>query len=467
MKKSLQSYHQQYYPMHMPGHKGGRMKLVENLYEIDVTEVEATDNLYEAKGIIKKSLTQIETFYGSLHSIFLVGGSTSGILASIGGLSSPGDTILVARNCHMSVFNALELFNLKADYVMPEMTEDGLVGGIAPLDVEDHLSKSSIKMVVLTSPTYDGYTSDIHKIAEICHQYGALLVVDEAHGGHFNYHPTLPTSALKQGADVVIQSPHKTLPIMTGAGLLHCGKEINDLQWRGIFETLRMIQTSSPSYMMMTQMSELPNLLGKEEIWDTYIDQLYCSQEKLSVCKNLRIDIASKPTSGSVSDKDPGKWLIISENAAIRGVDIYDQLANEYGFMLESYGESYALAILTIADTPRVMDEFCDAIITLDQEFAPTNEKLEVKSSKVSLVVHPTEVMLSYKSAIRLPMTRVALVEAEGKILAKNITPYPPGIPLYMAGEKINSKIIQQLIGLLDQGLNIQGIENKKVWILL
>ena len=220
-----------YYPFHMPGHKRQAVtEYLSNPYLEDITEITDFDNLHHAEGILKEAQEYAGKIFRTYKSYFLIHGSTAGILAAVSACTQQGGRILMARNCHKAAYHAVYLRDLKPVYLYPSWNETlGLNGGIDPKDVEDELRiHKDIQAVLVTSPTYDGVVSDIKKIAGSVHKYGIPLIVDEAHGAHFGFHPYFPENALKKGADVVIHSLHKTLPSLTQTALLHINGTIAD-----------------------------------------------------------------------------------------------------------------------------------------------------------------------------------------------------------------------------------------------
>ena len=251
--EQLQEYGQSdYYPFHMPGHKRASLDFP-NPYQIDITEIDGFDNLHHPEGVLKDAMERASGIYKSDKSWFLVNGSSCGILSAVCGLTKPGGTILMSRNCHKSVYHGVFQNQLHAQYLYPQyLPEFGIQGGILPEDVENSLkSGSDIQAVLIVSPTYEGMVSDIEEIAKIVHKYGIPLIVDEAHGAHFPfaYQGGFPVSALDLGADVVIQSLHKTLPSFTQTGILHWKRGYSDCE--KIERYLQIYQSSSPSYLFM------------------------------------------------------------------------------------------------------------------------------------------------------------------------------------------------------------------------
>ena len=211
------------YPFHMPGHKRTGDMGFPDPFTMDITEVDGFDNLHHPEGILKSSMDWAAQVYGADQTYYLVNGSSSGILSAVCGAVPRGGRILVSRNCHKSVYHGICLNQLKASYVYPQEIDGlGIQGGILPSDVDMMLKRyMDTQAVLIVSPTYDGVVSDIKGIAQVVHRAGLPLIVDEAHGAHFRYGEMFPVSALDLGADVVIQSVHKTMPSLTQTALLH------------------------------------------------------------------------------------------------------------------------------------------------------------------------------------------------------------------------------------------------------
>ena len=237
------------YPFHMPGHKRN-MAGSENPYNIDITEITGFDDLHHADGIIKEAQQRAAKLYGADRCYYLVNGSTCGILSAISATTKKGDKIIVARNCHKSVYHALYLRELQPVYVYPEVSDYNIQGQIRKEDIQEILEQNTdIKAVIITSPTYDGVVSDIAEIAKLVHAYNIPLIVDEAHGAHFGLDESMPQNAINLGADCVIVSIHKTLPAFTQTALLLVNEGKADCQ--KIEEFLDIYETSSPSYILM------------------------------------------------------------------------------------------------------------------------------------------------------------------------------------------------------------------------
>ena len=264
-----------YYGFHMPGHKRNRNLMGNGLpYSIDITEIEGFDDLHHAANVLKEAQERAARVYGAQESHFLINGSTAGILSAVLGNTQRGDAVLVARNCHKSVYHGIYLNDLKPYYLYPEFRQDiELNTGISVSAVKTALKEhSEIRAVIIVSPTYDGVLSDVRGIAQAVHEKGIPLIVDEAHGAHFGFHPYFPENALAKGADVVIHSVHKTLPALTQSALLHMqGSYANR---RKVRKYLDMLQSSSPSYILMAGIDACMDMLEnrREEVFDPYVD---------------------------------------------------------------------------------------------------------------------------------------------------------------------------------------------------
>ena len=255
-----------YYPFHMPGHKRNTALIGSELpYELDITEIDGFDDLHHSEGILKELQEYAACVYHAEETHYLVNGSTVGLLSAVMGSTNSGDCILMARNCHKSVYNAVFMNQLHPIYIYPEN------GAINPGEVKRILEENpNVKSVVITSPTYEGVVSDVERIAGIVHEKGIPLIMDEAHGAHFGFHPYFPKNSNTLGADIVIHSLHKTLPSLTQTALLHMNGELANRT--DIREYVHMLQSSSPSYILMAGIDECVRFVGERssDVFDNY-----------------------------------------------------------------------------------------------------------------------------------------------------------------------------------------------------
>lgn len=442
------------YPMHMPGHKRhGEGSFLENAYRIDITEIEGYDNLYEAEGILKTALDRAARVFGADRSWFLVNGSTVGILTAVSALTHYGDKILMARNCHKSVYHAVEIRGLKTTYLFPEkLTEWDFTGTITPQSVKEALEKENdYAAIVITSPTYEGITADISAIAALAHEKNIPLIVDEAHGAHFSLHEEVPKSAICLGADVVIQSLHKTLPAFTQTGLLHLKSGL--VNEKRIDKFLQIYQTSSPSYLLMSGIDECIDLMENQgkELFEAFLQR---KEIFLSSCKRLsKIKIYTQE-----KNLDPCKLVISVKNTNMTGRELQKRLLNQYHIQVEMAAPTYVLCILTVADDQTGFDRLYHALSEIDRTL---------------LTCSKAENIISYQVINRCPICemddiqteKINLKESVGKIAAEFVNIYPPGIPILVPGEEITASIIEVLTTDQKKGMHIQGITNDQILI--
>ena len=284
-----------HYGFHMPGHKRSSLLTGADLpYGIDITEIAGFDDLHHARGIIKEAQERAARVYCAGETHYLINGSTVGILSAILGCTSRGDRILMARNCHRSVYNAVFLNDLQPVYIYPELgpcTKKASVNGeISALQVEEMLEAyPDIRAVVLTSPTYDGIVSDVRSIAECVHRKKIPMILDEAHGAHFGFHSYFPANGNELGADIVIHSLHKTMPSLTQTALLHMNGDIIDRSRVRMY--LHILQSSSPSYVLMASIDECIRVLeqDREKIFGRYAAVLEGTRQKLGGLRHLSL----------------------------------------------------------------------------------------------------------------------------------------------------------------------------------
>ena len=455
-----------YYPAHMPGHKRNINEgFLKEVLKYDITEIDGFDNRHEAEGIILESEKYAADLYGSSETHFLVGGSTLGVLSAIFCTTKPGDKIIIARNCHLSVYNAVSEGRLDCRYVYPKFMKDiGFTGGISPFDIEEAINRDpDAVVIVITSPTYEGVCSDISEIAKICHRFKKILIVDQAHGAHFGFSNRMPDSAVKEGADIVIHSVHKTLPSPTQTALIHINGPLVNRE--NIRKKLRIYQTSSPSYLLMAGIDFCMSLIGKrgEELFNSFDDRLKRLDSSFKDLKSLR-HLSRKLiiSEEEIYDQDPGKLIISTKGTDITGRNLYDILRNEYMIQPEMAADTYCLMILTIMDTQNGFDRINNAIKCIDEKIAGIYNKAERDTDKTDTVcglyTKKAKQIIPVYRALDHKIQNTDINNAEGFISADYISLYPPGIPILVPGEEISKEHIGGITEAIRENLNVQGL---------
>lgn len=436
-------------PLHMPGHKRNTKMLGTQLpYNIDITEIDGFDDLHHADGIIKNIQEKAQKIYNTKKSFLLINGTTCGILAGIRSFVKKNDKILVARNCHKSVYHAIELNELKPIYVMPKTNEDGINLEIMPKEVKNKIKENpDVKLVVLTSPTYEGIISNIKEIVKICHENKIPVLVDEAHGAHLKFmNKTKELSAVDAGADIVVQSVHKTLPALTQTSLLHInGNMVNEEKLK---HELSIFETSSPSYILMASIENCLDFLQQNEnMFEKYEENLEYFYSKTKEIKKLEI-LKNKLTDQYFDD---GKIVIITTKTNITGKELSEILRKKYKIELEMSSVNYAIAMTSVCDSKENVERLINALIDIDA-------KLEIqKKPKYEFEnILPIISKSIYEAEKEDKFVKIDYRKAEGRISKEYMWVYPPGIPIITPGEIISKDIINLMEQISEAGLEIR-----------
>lgn len=458
-KNLIEYSNSDYYPFHMPGHKRNIEDGV-SPFSYDITEIDGFDNLHNPQGILKIAMEEAAEFYGTDKTYYLVNGSTCGLLSAICGVTSRGDKILVARNCHKAVYNAIYLNELTPVYINPEYIEMyGINGGISPEVVRYELSENpDIKAVIITSPTYEGVVSDVQRIAEIVHKRGIPLIVDEAHGAHFGLHTGFPQSAVKSGADIVIQSVHKTLPSLTQTALLHIRSNIVNVS--EVERFLHIYQSSSPSYVLMSSIDECINKLKSDGLFlfEPYVKRLevmLTHEKQLTHLKIVGREIVGK---NAVYDLDPSKIVISVRGTSYTGSRLYKEMLEKYHLQLEMASGDYAIAMTSPMDTEDGLLRLFMAMVEIDRDMRIYGD--DTKNEVVNYMIPKPIVMENIYKATHSDTEELLIENAVGKISNEFVYLYPPGSPILAPGELITNDIVKLINDYKTSGLSVEGLRD-------
>lgn len=444
------------YPCHMPGHKRKAWgELPAQLYRLDITEIDGFDNLHQPEGILKELQEQAAACCGAEESYYLVNGSTGGILSAVSAALPASGHILMARNCHKSAYHAAYLRNLRTSYLYPKMLEDyDIFDMVSPEQIEEALDKEpDIQAVLLVSPTYEGRISNIRHISEIVHARGIPLIVDEAHGAHLGWSDAVHENSCRQGADLVIQSVHKTLPALTQTALLHVNGTIVDRERLRRF--LHIYQSSSPSYLLMASIDNALQYMerdGKKAL-DIFCSRYAAMCEKLGACKALKFLSADRQR------QDIGKLLISVKNTAITGRQLYDILLKRYRIQTEMAAETFVLAMFTVNDGQEGYDRMTAALLEIDRELIQMQQAEIVPVPTQDRIVPPVSEMTLTEAWDR-PREEVRLEQSVGRVVGEFINLYPPGVPLLVPGERMSGELNRKIHTWIRKGMDVQGVRS-------
>ena len=452
--QKLKEYNNTMLPMHMPGHKRNLALSGTDGYlttlgaDCDITEIAGFDNLAEPEELLFDLKNRAARLWKSEEAYPLVNGSTGGILASIYATIPNGGTVLMARNCHKSVYNAVRIVNAKAIYLQPEQDkETGACGEVTPEAVEAALQRNSdAKLVIVTSPTYEGVISDVEGICRAAHTYGVPVLVDSAHGAHFGF-GGFPKGAVECGADLVVHSLHKTLPCLTQTAMLHRTGSL--VSGKAVQTAVNMFQTSSPSYLLLASVEGCIGLgeargdkLCRE--WKETLDEFYKGTRSL---QHIRV-VGGEPADTEegivqmpgavVYDRDPGKLILMTKGADLTGPQLMERLRTEYRIELEMAAEQYGLAMTGVGDTKNSLARLLQALLDID---------IQCEQSVAEEMWYPQlpTVCMCAAEAEQFDTKAYRWEEAVGRIAGEYVWAYPPGIPLLVPGEEINSELIRFL----------------------
>jgi arginine decarboxylase len=466
-------------PFYAPGHKRGQgisQPLVELLgaqvFQADLPELPELDNLFNPEGVIAEAQNLAAEAFGAEHTRFLANGSTCGIIAAIVATCGPGDKIILPRNIHYSAISGLILSGAIPIFVNPEYDSDwDIANCITAASTAAALKQHpDAKAVMVVYPTYHGVCGDLRAIAQITHQYNIPLLVDEAHGAHFNFHPNLPEPALAAGADLTVQSIHKTLGAMTQASMLHVKGSRVDIQ--KINRALQLVQSTSPSYILLASLDAARQqmALHGEQLMAKTLLLAEKARSQLSQIPGLSVlELLNTPGFAAL---DRTRLTVKVADLGITGFSADEILHSQLGVTAELPMPQHLTFIISLGNTESDIDNLVKACTFLagrkkEEEPPPTPSKggrnQEKAREKREDFPHPP---LSPREAFFSPTETVAADKACDRISAELICPYPPGIPVLMPGEIITQEALEYLQQILGDGGKITGCSDPRLQTL-
>jgi arginine/lysine/ornithine decarboxylase len=437
---------------HMPGHKqrGGFHPLApsvlgEPALRNDVGEMGGFDYLHSPEGSIAEAQKQCAQIFGAQSTYFLVNGSTVGNLAAIMSHGFDGDTVVALRGSHRSVYSAIGLSGATPHYLPMafDATNQGWFTANAPTTLP-----GQPRVIHITRPNYYGMTVDLAPYRLLANEHGAVLIVDEAHGTHFGVDPRLPASALQCGADIVIQSTHKTLSALTQSSMLHVGADVHGrVNHTALAQSLAMLQSSSPSALLSVSL----DLAAHEHARNGFA----ATRRVVDLSIATRNELATRLTRCALVSfdgvaNDPTKLVVDVDRTGFSGFDARTWLRVEHGVGVELADHRRIVCSLTVGDDDATAQLLIDALLLLDQQ-----QRDRTKSTIGSLV--DPEIAMNPRAALQRRAKRVAIADVLGQVCAEYLIPYPPGIPLLAPGERITTEVLAALDTFRTGGARIVG----------
>lgn len=448
-------------PFDVPGHKRGRgnPELVELLGEkcvgIDVNSMKPLDNLCHPASVIKEAEELAAEAFGAEHAFFMVGGTTSSVQSMVLSVCKAGDRIILPRNVHKSVINALVLCGAIPVYVNPEVDKKlGISLGMKVSEVEKAIKDNPGAVAVLVNnPTYYGICSDIRSIVKLAHEHEMLVLADEAHGTHFYFGDNLPVCAMKAGADMAAVSMHKSGGSLTQSSILLTGKNVN---WEYVSQIINLTQTTSASYLLMASLdiSRRNLALRGKETFAKVAEMAEYARGEINEIGGYYAYGKEIVNGGSIFDFDVTKLSVYTRDVGLAGIEVYDLLRDEYDIQIEFGDIANILAYLSIGDRLQDIERLVGALSDIRRLYSKSTSKmLNTEYIAPRVLVSPQTAFYAEKKS--LPLKRTA-----GKICGEFVMCYPPGIPILAPGEMITEDIIEYIVYAKEKGCSMQGPED-------
>lgn len=451
-------------PFDVPGHKHGRgnPELVELLGSqcvgIDVNSMKPLDNLCHPVSVIKEAEELTAEAFGAAHAFLMVGGTTSSVQSMILSCCKSGDKIIMPRNVHRSVINALVLCGAKPVYVNPEVdTRLGISLGMKTEEVKKAMEENPDAVAVfVNNPTYYGICSDLKSIVETAHSYGMKVLADEAHGTHFYFSPKMPLSAMAAGADMASVSMHKSGGSLTQSSFLLTGKNVNPGYVRQI---INLTQTTSGSYLLLSSLdiSRRNLVLRGEKSFSELIDLAEYARNEINAIGGYYAFSKEMINGDSIFDFDPTKLSVHTLDIGLAGIEVYDILRDDYDIQIEFGDLGNILAYLSIGDRKQEVERLVSALADIKRRYSKD------KTGMLSQEYISPKVVMTPQEAFYAPKESLPIKEAKGRICSEFVMCYPPGIPILAPGEEITENITDYILYAKEKGCSLTGPEDEKI----
>lgn len=451
-------------PFDVPGHKRGRgnPELVELLGEkcvgLDVNSMKPLDNLCHPISVIKEAEELAADAFSAEHAFLMIGGTTSAVQSMVLSVCKAGSKIILPRNVHKSVINALILCGATPIYVEPKVNDRiGIALGIEvdPLIkiIEDNPDAVA---VLVNNPTYYGICSDLKKIVEVAHSHGIQVLADEAHGTHLYFGENLPISAMAAGADYAAVSMHKSGGSLTQSSILLTNNGVNADYVRQI---INLTQTTSASYLLLSSLdiSRRNLALRGRESFAKVVEMAEYARNEINAIGGYYAYSKELVNGESIYDYDVTKLSIHTQGIGLTGIEVYDLLRDEYDIQIEFGDIGNILAYISIGDRIRDIERLVGALADIKRLYARDGSDL-VSGEYIQPVVAMSPQTAFYSEKETLPIE-----DTDGRICAEFVMCYPPGIPILAPGEQITQEIIDYILYAGEKGCSLQGTEDPEV----
>ena len=451
-------------PFDVPGHKRGRGNpeltrfLGSQCVGVDVNSMKPLDNLCHPISVIREAEELAAEAFGAAHAFLMVGGTTSAVQSMILTVCKRGDEIILPRNVHRSVINALVLCGAIPVYVNPEVDKRlGISLGMKREQVEKAIKEHPKAVAVLVNnPTYYGICSDLKAIVDMAHKAGMLCLADEAHGTHFYFGDNLPVSAMAAGADMASVSMHKSGGSLTQSSFLLAGPNMNQGYIRQI---INLTQTTSASYLLMSSLdiSRRSLALKGREIFQEVRKLAEYARKEINEIDGYYAFGEELVNGDSIYAFDPLKLSIHTLDIGLAGIEVYDILRDDYDIQIEFGDLGNVLAYISIGDRMQEVERLVSALAEIRRRF------MKDPTGMLTQEYIPAQVVVSPQDAFYAEKYSLPIEETEGKVCSEFVMCYPPGIPILAPGEKITGDILKYISYAKEKGCSLTGPEDPEI----
>ncbi len=448
-------------PFDVPGHKRGKGNkelldfLGEKCLSVDVNSMKPLDNLCHPTSVIKEAEELAAEAFGAAHAFFMVGGTTSSVQAMILSVCKREDKIILPRNVHISVINALILCGAIPIYINPQIDERlGISLGMSLEDVKRAIVENpDAKVILINNPTYYGICSNLKDITELAHQNNMLVLADEAHGTHFYFGENMPLSAMAAGADMASVSMHKSGGSLTQSSILLCGRNINPNHVRQI---INLTQTTSGSYLLLSSLDIARKNLALKgiDIFNKVIELTEYAREEINQIGDYYAYSKELINGDTIYDFDITKLSINTFDVGLAGIEVYDILRDEYDIQIEFGDMGNILAYVSVGDSNKNIERLIGALAEIRRKY---------KKNKIGMLKNEylsPRVIMSPQDAFYWEKTALELRDSIGHVCGEFVMCYPPGIPILAPGELITEEIIEYINYAKEKGSLLTGSED-------
>ena len=447
-----------YVPFDVPGHKGGLEPLAEyfgnDLLLLDKNSRASIDYLCHPLSVIREAQDLAAEAFGAKNAFFMIGGTTSSVQAMVMSACAPGEKIILPRNVHYSVINAVILAGAVPLYIAPQVhSRIGISLGMQVDDVLECIEKHpEAKAILINNPTYYGICSALEKIVELAHEHNMLVLVDEAHGTHFYFGDNLPKGAMHCGADLSSVSMHKTGGSLTQSSILLSNGKLSEAHIENI---INLTRSTSASYLLLASLDLARQYLVTKgrSVLNRNLNNICKTRAEINAIGGYYAFGEECIDGDSIFDFDLSKLSINTIGIGLAGIEVYALLRDEYGIQLEFGDTANVLALSTLGDREGDNEKLVEALVDIKKKYGtPSSHRFSYEYITPTPIISPRDAFYAAKKS-------KPIGECVGEICGDAVMCYPPGIPILAPGELITDEIVQHIVYASQKGCSVTGLD--------